>query len=84
MNVIDPSPDIVREHLCRPLYQTLHEPGSKLYRKLLKPFGRSGYKTGMDPKVRKQLEQMFLEDVNRLENMTGRDLSHWFECIDPG
>lgn len=43
---------------------------------------RKKYKRGdISPQVRKALEKTYYEDVKRLEDRTGRDLSHWFEHL---
>jgi hypothetical protein len=39
----------------------------------------SEYDRGMNPEIRRQLEQVYIEDVRALSSLTGRDLDHWFE-----
>lgn len=65
---------------------------SKTARRVLSPFvsgtssillDRSTYEEGMAPEMRKQLEQVYREDVEALMERTGRDLSHWFEYVEP-
>lgn len=41
----------------------------------------SAYEEGMDPAVRRELEQMFAPDVKRLSERLDRDLSHWLEHV---
>lgn len=43
--------------------------------------GKDEYERGMDEDVRRELEAVFLPDARRLEERTGRDLSHWFEHV---
>lgn len=42
----------------------------------------SEYDRGMGPEMRRQLEQVYIEDIRALSSLTGRDLSHWFEYED--
>jgi hypothetical protein len=37
----------------------------------------------MAPEMRAQLEEVYREDVEALMRRTGRDLSHWFEYVEP-
>lgn len=41
--------------------------------------GKDEYKKGMDPEVRRRLEEVYVGDVQRLEEHTGRNFEHWFE-----
>lgn len=40
---------------------------------------RNQYEEGMDEDIRRQLEQVYLDDVRELSRRTSRDLDHWFE-----
>jgi hypothetical protein len=40
------------------------------------------YEEGIDPEVRRQIEDVFYDDVKRLSERTGRSLDHWFEYRD--
>jgi len=42
------------------------------------------YDEGMDGEIRRQLEEIYAEDVRRLSERTGRDLSHWFDFESGG
>ena len=42
----------------------------------------SEYDRGMNPELRRQLEQVYIEDVRALSSLTGRDFNHWFEYIE--
>jgi hypothetical protein len=44
---------------------------------------RDRYEEGMDEAVRERLERLFAPDVRRLSDRLGRDLSDWFEHVDP-
>lgn len=56
-------------------------PGVSLVRELF--LDKSAYERGMDPEVRAQLEEIYRTDIHRLEDRTGRDLSHWFQETEP-
>jgi hypothetical protein len=60
----------------------LEGPVGRLYRKLIKPISRQDYDEGMPPKIQERLEITYRDEMKRLEDKTGRDLSHWFEMID--
>lgn len=53
----------------RPVYTDLKE----------KFTNKSEYDKGVPESIRKELEKVYKEDVRKLEEHTGRDLSHWFE-----
>jgi hypothetical protein len=44
--------------------------------------GKDEYEKGMDPEVRRRLEEVYVDDVQRLEEYTGRNFEHWFEYPD--
>lgn len=44
---------------------------------------RSTYEEGMDPEIRAQLETIYWDEIRGVMERTGRDLSHWFEHVDP-
>lgn len=44
---------------------------------------RSTYEDGMDPAVREQLERVYRDDVEALMERTERDLSGWFDYLEP-
>lgn len=41
--------------------------------------GKTEYDQGMDPTVRRRLEELYVNDIHQLENYTGREFEHWFE-----
>lgn len=43
---------------------------------------RSPYEEGMDPDIRAELEQIYVEDTRKLSTRLDRDLDHWFETVD--
>lgn len=64
----DPS---LKENLLRPIYEKVHE---------LAPLGKS-YKEGMDPDIRKELEEVYYDEIKKLEKRTNRNLNLWFEFL---
>jgi hypothetical protein len=44
---------------------------------------RSRYEAGVDQELRRQLEEVYHDDIVALSSRLDRDLDHWFEQIDP-
>jgi len=60
--------------------QPLKDAVKPIYDRFQEALGdRSAYDEGMDAEIREQIERLYLHDVRRLSERTGRDLDHWFE-----
>lgn len=58
------------------LFNTLGEKNSlRLYNSIV----RGMKPKGMNPQTRERLIEIYREDVTRLQELTGRDLTHWLE-----
>lgn len=80
---IQRSPRPLKNYLLAPVYHRCKGPVGTAYSHALGVVGRSGYDEGMDPEIREELEHVYYASVQDLEDRTGRDLSHWFEFIEP-
>ena len=58
----------IRSPLPKPLYNSMTRPLKKLF---------YTEKEAIKPEVRKQLEGVYRDDINKLEDLTSIDLSHW-------
>jgi len=72
--------DFVQTNFPQPVKDVLHPFHTAYKRGIVATFGdKDEYEKGMDPEVRRSLEETYLDEVRRLERYTGRDFSHWFE-----
>jgi hypothetical protein len=75
--------DFVQENFPKSVKNVLHPIHTAYRRGIVSTFGgKDEYEEGMDPEVRRRLEEVYVDDVKRLESYTGREFEHWFEYPD--
>ena len=69
--ILENAPEIIVKS-ARPVHRKIHG----FFR------DNSEYEEGMSEEMRKKLEEVYIEDIRKLSDEIGRDLSHWFDHHD--
>lgn len=79
IRIANNAPKSLKNYILKPIHSRIEH----YYTTAITPLSpENEYKKGMDPDIRRQLENIYKDDVIQLQKRTGRDLSYWFEFVE--